>query len=486
MNELNKLYQAMCLSWGAEVKDNGQVVFVIDGQEFPIKIDGMTLHLPLSEVLDSNCNDKVFFHPACENITSKETEVFKVIRRMTCMKLLDMFRKLPVTLFQIAGTKPKSTWSQKTLDLLEPLKGAKRGQRDELNNLFARMHIEVEENGLDNRFVYLKVSKGGGVSKVTGNRVYFKTRPEFPFYTEMVRRLARSEGQADNQTIELNNHTVSRGALKLAVHLFQVILPAVNNPSDFEVEATTPIAARLTSFLGCYAELADQINKVQNTFRIDFDKAGVYPIDLSWQDYMEELPDIWRQVPQMDYNSHSSQEDYSNDANSRSDLGGLFSVNSQGNQQQTGNSRYNTQPASAQQPGGNQFDTSPPQMQQGDRYIRFEIDAQGRIVHHAVNSYGVPVIYVCSRLGNLMYRQELQQNYSGGAGYNQNMLQGGQMLQDGTVLLPNGMRVIPNNNQYPIQQASPHSVYPDNSYGGSSYGSQGYPSGGLNDAQSFA
>ncbi|WP_228493021.1 hypothetical protein, partial [Pseudomonas aeruginosa] len=110
--------------------------------------------------------------------------------------------------------------------MLEPLKGAKRAVRDELNALFSRMHVEVEENGLDNRFIHFKVSKGGGTSKTTGQRIYYKTRPEFPFYTEIVRRLARSDGQSDNQTIEINNHTVSRAALRLAAHIFQNVLPA--------------------------------------------------------------------------------------------------------------------------------------------------------------------------------------------------------------------------------------------------------------------
>ena len=34
------------------------------------------------------------------------------------------------------------------------------------------------------------------------------------------------ESQSDNQTVELNNFSVSRAVLKLAVHLFQCIIPA--------------------------------------------------------------------------------------------------------------------------------------------------------------------------------------------------------------------------------------------------------------------
>lgn len=464
MNELNKLYEAMLLSWGAIIKDEGRIVFMIDGQEFPIKIDNMSLHLPLSEVLDGNTVEKVFFHPACENILSKETEVFKIIRKMTTMRLLDVFRKIPLVLFTVAGKSAKSTWSQKTLDMLEPLKGVKRTVRDELNQLFARMHVELEDNGLDNRFIHFKVTKGGGRAKGGhGEKVYYKTKPTFPFYNEIVKRLARSEGQADNQTVELNNHTVSRAALKLAAHLFQVILPAVLQPDDYEYDATSPVGARLVSYLGCYELIAEQLNKIQNLFRGEFDKVGVYTINLDWTEHLETLPDIYRQVPAMDYNTHNTHEESSDQANSRHDYGGLLSVSSSQYQQQ-----HPTQVM--QQQGGNmvgEFDVTPPTMLNGDRWVKYEIDfVNNRILHHAVSVNGLPVVYMCSKRGNMMGRSETngmqQQMMMGG-------MMGGTMMANGMIMLPNGMCVMPNQQMGNMPAAAPTystSVYPDNSYGG--------------------
>lgn len=477
MNELNKLYEAMLLSWGALIKDEGRIVFMIDGQEFPIKIDNMSLHLPLSEVLDGNCVEKVFFHPACENITSKETEVFKIVRKLTCMRLLDTFRKVPLVLFTVAGQKAKSTWSQKTLDMLEPLKGTKRAVRDELNQLFARMHIEVEDNGLDNRFIHFKVSKGGGRSKGGhGEKVYYKTKPTFPFYNEIVKRLARSEGSSDNQTVELNNHTVSRGALKLAAHLFQSILPAVIQPDDYEFDSHTPVAARLISYLGCYEGIAEQLNKIQNTFRGEFDKVGVYTIDLDWTEHLEELPEIYRQVPAMDYNTHNTYDETTDHANNRTDFGGLLSVSSTQHQPQ-----QHQQQQQMQQSGNliGDFDVSAPQMQNGDRYVRYEIDyLNNRVLHYAVNIQGMQVVYICSKKANLLGRQDGGMMMQGG-----NMMMGnnmgGQMMPNGMIMLPNGMYMMPNQQmgnmptQMPTHSAS---VYND---GG------GWGGGGLNDAQSW-
>lgn len=408
MNELNKLYAAMLRSWNGVIKDDGRILLGTFDKEYPIRIDEMDLYLPMSNILDGNVINKVFFHPACENITSKETEIFKIIRKMTSMKLLEVFRQYPGVLFGLKGTEKKS-WRQETIDLIEPFKTTKAGVRKELDALFSRMHIELEEDGLDNRFIHFVVTKGGGRSKITGERVYYKTRPTFPFYNEIVKRLARSEGQSDNQTVELNNFTISRSALKLAVHLFQSLIPAVNNPSDAEFESTTPVAARLISYLGCYSDIAEQLNRVQNTFRAEFDKAGVYNIDLSWAEHLEELPETYRQVPVMDYNSHNTQEDHQHQAMNRNDMAGMMSIsssNNTNNQQQL--QQHNNQQHQQQNMQVGDFDLTPPPMQAGDRFQRTEIDQQGgRVLHHAINQAGIPVLYQCTRRGNLLQRSEL-------------------------------------------------------------------------------
>lgn len=407
MNELNKLYKAMLVSWGCVIKDDGRVFYLAGGEEHPITVDEMALHLPLSEVLDGNTIDKVFFHPACENITSKETEVFKLIRKMTVMNLLTTFRQYPIVLFGLCN-KEKKGWKQHTLDLLEPIKAAKRATRDELNKLFERMEVEIGEDGLDNRFIHFKVTKGGGRNKTTGERVYYKTKPSFPFYSEIIKRLARSEGSPDNTMVELNNFSVSRGALKLAAHLFQQLIPGVNNPDDLEFESVTPIAARLISYLGCYSEVVGQLNRIQNTFRADFDKAGVFGINDDWTEYLEDLPEIYRQVPVMDYNSHNT-ADESLTAQSSANVGGMLNVNSsQFNNVQT--QQPQQQPQQQQQQTNGEYDLTVPTIQPGDRFVRTEIDyLNTRVLHHAINTMtNNPVVYHCTRYGNLLQRLESQ------------------------------------------------------------------------------
>lgn len=452
MNKLNKIYKSMIESWGGRVKTNKQIVYLAGGEEHPLTIDDLNLYLPTDDVLDGNTIDKVFFHPACENITSKETEVFKLIRKMTVMSLLTTFRQYPPILFGVSG-KEKKGWKQHTLDMLHPIKSTKRTTRTELNKLFEMLAVEVGEDGLDNRFIHFKVTKGGGRNKATGERIYYKTKPIFPFYTEIVKRLARTEGNSDNQTVDFNNFSVSRGALKLAAHIFQQVIPAVNDPDEVEFESTTPIASRLISYLGCFGEIVDQLNRVQNTFRAEFDKANIHPINDNWVEMLDELPDVYRQVPVMDYNSHNTTEEDTQVASSN--IHGLMNVNSN-NIAQQGQFVQNQQQQQQQNIQGD-FDLTPPPLQGGDKFVRTEVDQMNsRVLHHAVNTMtGNPVVYQCTRFGNLLQRMETQM---GQGGFNPMM--GGQMMdmnqmnQMGQFMTPQQMMMMQQNGMMGMQMPS--------------------------------
>lgn len=418
MNDLNKLYKAILMAIGGVVKPTSQVVLSVGNKEIDIKVDGMFLYLPVTEVLESTeTSDKVFFHPGCEHITSKETEIFKIIRRMVGIRLLELFKKYPVVLASIAAGKEKRNWNQNILNILEPLKEAKKKTVDELEGIMARFTVEIDDNGVDTRFIHLKVSKGAGRSQTSGGgKVYHKTKPVFPMYSEIIKRLSQSEGQADNQTVELNGVSVSRGALKLLAHLFQVIIPAVSDPESASYESTNSAASRMISYFGCFEQIAEQMNRIQNMFRGDFDKLGIYPIDLSWTEQMEELPTLYRQVPSLDYNTHNTQDEAAENTNAMNGMANMFSVSSNNHQPAVQQHNQLQQPQSV---NGHQlgipmtgvvdgFVVTPPPMITGDRYIRYEIDHYAnQIRHYALNTLtNSQVVYVCTRSGTMLQRND--------------------------------------------------------------------------------
>lgn len=419
MNDLNKLYKAILMAIGGIVKPNSQIVLSVGNKEIDIRVDGMFLFLPVTEVLESNdTSDKVFFHPGCEHITSKETEIFKIIRRMVGIKLLELFKKYPPILASIAAGKEKRNWNQNILNILEPLKAAKKKTIDELESIMARFTVEIDDNGIDTRFIHLKVSKGAGRSQTSGgSKVYHKTKPVFPMYSEIIKRLSQSEGQADNQTVELNGVSVSRGALKLLAHLFQVIIPAVTDPESASYESTNSSASRMISYFGCFEQIAEQMNRIQNMFRGDFDKLGIYPIDLSWTEQMEELPTLYRQVPSLDYNTHNTQDEAAESTNAMNGMANMFSVTSNHHQQPAvqQNQLQQHQVTNAQQMGMpmtgvvDGFVVTPPPMITGDRYLRYEIDPYAnQIRHYALNTLtNTQVVYTCTRAGTMLQRNDV-------------------------------------------------------------------------------
>lgn len=456
MNELNKLYKDMLMSWGAVISDKQEISFKVAGEEMPISIDGMRLHLPTSEVLDGNTMDKVFFHPACENILSKETEIFKLIRKMTGMTLLVKFREIPVVLFDLAG-KEKKSWKQNILDMMTPLKTIKKATRTEVSKLFSTMTVvNLEENGVDNRFIHFRTTKGGGRTS-SGERVYYKTVPQFPFYAEIVRKLARTEGNPDNHPVEFNGNSYSRGCLKIAAHLFQQILPAVNSPDDFSFDSTTAVAARLLSYLGCYGEIASQLNRIQNLFRMEFDKAGYYVINLDWMEYLEELPEIYRQVPSMDYNSNNTSTEAEEVMNNVGNMLNVTTNQSNTNQNQS-NQSNNTQQMETtgniiKTPQG-EFDISQPRMLPGEIYENYHIDFSvpaGRVVHRVRSPNGNTVFYNHTRMGNLINREEISQAQQM---YNQQVMH---QMHPQQQMMNNGMGGM--NGMYQQQQQMNNGMY---------------------------
>lgn len=410
MNELNKLYSAMWKSWNGVVEDNGKMMVKVGEEKLPITIDGQELYLGLSELIDSKSGNKVFFHPACENITSKETEVFKVIRKVTAMKLLFTFMRYPAIIIPIAGRKPKKAWRQDIVDILQPLKNVKKPVIAEISKLFQLMTIENDDEANDCRFIHIKTTKAGVRSPKTGAKVYYTAKPSFPFYNELAKKLTRSTGVSENQEVEVLGTTISMAALGTIVHLFECCIPGVNNPDDYTFESYDPVASRLTAYLGCYSLVAEDLNRIQNIFREDFDTIGPGRIYLDWIEQLDQLPDIWRQIPTMDYNSHNTQQEVDVKV---SRVNGLFDITSTNNNngavQQTQQNQSQTTTVAqgniVSTPQGD-FDVSQPMMLNGDSYSHYELDLINmRVRHFAYTPSRQLVVYVCSRQGNFLQKE---------------------------------------------------------------------------------
>lgn len=417
MNETNKLYQAMLKCWGVTVNDNAALNLIIGNNELPVKLEGMQVYLPVSNLLENNITGKAFFHPACESIMSKETEMFKIIRKVSGMTLMMTFQKYFTVLSTVSKKRNKKNLRIDQIEMLEPFKQVTDTEINEITRLLDKMTPVVDpDSQQDNRFINFQITKGGK-SLVSGERIYYKTKAVFPFYNELSRRLNRSGDLSDSSQLEINGVSITKRSLSLAVHLFKSVFPGIGIPDMYESEHTRPDAARLCSYCYSFGMVAEDMNKVQNNFREEFDKAGIYCIDMGWLNQLDDIGDIFRQIPPMQYNNQNTKTEHE-------------SVSVNNNLQNVLNTNFNT-PATTTEPNaaqyqqvnssvgnrnniivqnGVEYDVTAPILLLDETYNGYSIDPYTtNVVHRVTGGMGQQIAYRCTRHGNVLLKEGQQQ-----------------------------------------------------------------------------
>lgn len=303
MNKLNKLYEAMLKSWGCVFGEDAALMLNFAGTEVPVKVDDKQTYLPTSENLNGVTIGKVFFHPACESIMSKETEIFKVIRKLTSAKIYAVFQPIADVLFSVAGKKSGKTLNGKMLEMLEPFKTATKAVKQEVIDIIKTISITVEGNGLDTRLINFSLIKGGKTDD--DESIYYTATPSFPFYTELCRTIGQNDHMKPGDRLNFNNLNVSMQAMRTTQALFELALPACLDPSRKKYSTTSPDAARLVAYLHSYGLVASDLNSLIGKFRKEFDSIGIYGIDLEWLSDLDEIGEIKKLIPSLDYNNYN-------------------------------------------------------------------------------------------------------------------------------------------------------------------------------------
>lgn len=451
MNELNKIYVALLRTWSTEPRDNAALVMTIDNMDYPVKLGDEQVYMPFDELLERNTSGKVFFHPACEVITSGETEIFKIIRNISGITLLTSFTKYLTVLVNIAKKKSKKSMRNDLLEMLEPFREVNEQQIQELGALFKKMTVKLDENShMDYRFIYFKTTKGGRTQD--NERIYYKAVPQFPFYNEINRKLNRSENVGLDSMIDVCGVQITKRSLNLAVHLFRMVFPGIVNADAYEYNALRAEAARFVAYAGSFALVADDMNKIQNNFRDEFDKAGVYCIDTSWVSNLENIPGLVRLIPALDYNNHSIKPDVqaSTQTSGSYDINDMMSttapqqnhqpVNNNNNQQQYVNGNDQIQIVNGQE----YIVTRPANVISPDlNYNGYRVDPYNNtVIHMATNPMtGQVYEYTCTRKGNFL-------SSSTAPGMNAGMLMGNTGVMGINPMLSGGMVVQQPQPQY--------------------------------------
>jgi len=336
MNKLNKLYAAMLESWGCTFTDDYAITLNTNGLSVPVKVDGKQTYLPTSDNLNGVTIGKVFFHPACESIMSKETEMFKVIRKLTTAKLHTTFQSVFEVLCAVAGKKSGKTLSGKMLESLEPFKNLSKDVKLEVIDIIKAISIVVDDqSGFDTRLINFSLIKGGKTDN--DETAYYTATPSFPFYTELYRVVSQNEHLKPSDRVTFNNKSVTMQALNTVIALFELALPACVDPSRKKYSATSSDAARLVAYLHSYGLVASDLNGLIGKFRKEFDSIGVYGIDLDWISDLDEIGEIKGLIPALDYNNYNltavPETAVNNRISSYNPLHGMFNDTNQNNNQ---------------------------------------------------------------------------------------------------------------------------------------------------------
>lgn len=303
MNALNVIYQSMLKSWGVTFTPDYELILNMAGQEVPVKVDDKQVYLATNDNLNGITIGKVFFHPACESVMSKETEIFKVIRKLTCARIYQIFQPIAQVLFIVAEKKTGKTTTGKMLEKLEPFKNASKELKEDVLTLIKGIGITLEGNGIDNRLINWNLIKGGKNDQ--DQHVYYTAIPDFPYYTELCRIVAQNNHVKPNTKLNFNNAKVTKAAMELVIYLFEMVFPSCLDTSLASYSVVSPDAARLTAYLNSYGLVASELNSLISKFRKDFDAIGIYGIELDWLSDLDSLGEYKGLIPPLDYNNYN-------------------------------------------------------------------------------------------------------------------------------------------------------------------------------------
>ena len=303
MNQLNSIYQSMLKSWGVSFTPDHELILNMAGQEVPVKVEDKQVYLPTNDNLNGVTIGKVFFHPACESVMSKETEIFKVIRKLTCARIYQVFQPIAQVLFAVAGKKTGKTTSGKMLEKLEPFKNASKEVKEDVLTLIKGIGITLEGTGIDNRLINWNLIKGGKDDQ--DRHVYYTAIPDYPYYLELCRVVAQNDHVKQTGRLNFNNSNVSKAAMELVIYLFEMVFPSCLDNTIASYSVVSPDAARLTAYLHSYGLVVSELNSLISKFRKDFDTIGIYGIELDWLTELDSLGEYKGLIPPLDYNNYN-------------------------------------------------------------------------------------------------------------------------------------------------------------------------------------
>lgn len=306
--KLLEFYRDLITTSQYRVDAKHHVILPIGEDIHPAVVAGKQLVLPAPEYLRSPDTEKqVFFHPLCEQITRRESEVFLFLKRSIMVKLITSMTQLGAQLLNLQTD--VSAQRRMSIDQLEILKLIPESDKKSIENWNKLMMLSLKEDRdrMDRWALNVFIRRNGQHDGKSYRRVAVVNFPLFE-------RLASGEifthtsGGEEKNLYRTKDYTMFRQVAK-------AIFPEIDDVTNgrYNVGYDDTVGPYTIAFMRAVLKLANRINEVIDLLSGPFEEvtpgiSSLMKISTAWEHLVspegqEELSDLARTVPLLQHNA---------------------------------------------------------------------------------------------------------------------------------------------------------------------------------------
>lgn len=249
MKQLTDLYQAILISLGLQINEQGVVELMEGDTPRPVTVSGRKLILPTTEVLRSyNPEYHIAFHPLSESVVRGQSPVIKKLRQIAMFRVQASLQLLLEELMKVAADPSKhSKLPPAAVEMLRAVPDADAKTAEVIEDVLGKV------NGEEYKLVNFYLRQGGMVG---GQVVQRATIVTFPFMKEFE--------NAEHQMFGVKMRKKDRVAIQA---LFNWVLPNAHDTDTYSFGSNSATAPYFHALIHAYIKMAERINEVAKHFK---------------------------------------------------------------------------------------------------------------------------------------------------------------------------------------------------------------------------
>lgn len=282
-----KLYTSLLESAGLNVAEDGGITFNRAGDKpIVVVIDDKPVVVPVaSRLRQGEFLSTIPFHPLSENIIRGESPVLKRLRSIIVLRTTEVFQRLALGMVSLAADTEYhgKHMSVPELKALQVITNADNKSVADLAKIADNTTIAG-----DHRLVRMYFKRGGEWDGDKYSRVCVVS---FPLMEA-----------AQTDTKEIFGVKLRVSDKKQLAALFEYILPNSLEADEYSHGSNSKAAPYFDALLRSYLKIAKRLNTLTLLLSKHLDDSESMLIDTSWEDYLEDLPQLALEIPPLEGN----------------------------------------------------------------------------------------------------------------------------------------------------------------------------------------